>query len=131
MIQVLFLCVGNSARSQMAEGFTRKLGKGLIEAYSAGSKPAVRVEPLAIEVMKEKNIDISNAKPKGFDDIPSDGLDYVISMGCEKVCPFVPAKKYIEWDIPDPKSTDINGFRLVRDIIELEVKDFIKSIGGK
>lgn len=141
MKKVLFLCVGNSARSQMAEGFARTLGRDRLEVFSAGSSPASQVEPLAIEVMKEKNIDISNAKPKGFAEIPLDNIDYVVSMGCEKarlnensfgqVCPFVPAKEYIEWDIPDPKGKTITDYRAVRDDIELKVKHFIQSIKGE
>jgi len=131
MIRILFICVGNAARSQMAEGFARTLGRDRFEVFSAGSKPAGKVAPLAIEVMKEKNIDISKAKPKGFNEIPLDNIDYAVSMGCEKVCPFVPAKQYIEWDITDPEGKTISDYRMVRDDIELKVKDFIQSIKGE
>ncbi|MBI4833393.1 MAG: arsenate reductase ArsC [Planctomycetes bacterium] len=143
MTKILFLCVGNSARSQMSEGFARALGNNMIEAYSAGSKPAVRVEPFAIEVMKEKNIDISAQRPKGFEAFKDKEFDYIVSMGCEKarlngksfgqVCPFMPGKKYLEWDIPDPKDKSIAEFRAVRNIIEQNVRNLIDSInkGGE
>jgi arsenate reductase len=112
----------------MAEGFARTLGKGLIEAYSAGSNPAVRVEPLAIEVMKEKNIDISSHQPKGFESLKGKEFDYIVSMGCEKVCPFMPGKKYLEWDIPDPKGKGLKHFRTVRNTIEQQVKELLNAI---
>jgi protein-tyrosine-phosphatase len=130
MIKILFLCVGNAARSQMAEGFARSISDGKIEAFSAGSNPAGLVDPLAIAVMKEQGIDISSARSKGFDGIPPGPIDYVVSMGCEKVCPFVPAKKYIEWDIHDPKGKTIDDFRAARDTIKRQLKNLLLSMGG-
>ncbi|MBI5777998.1 MAG: arsenate reductase ArsC [Planctomycetes bacterium] len=128
MKRVLFLCIGNAARSQMAEGFARVMAGDKIEAFSAGSKPAGLVDPLAIQVMKEKNIDISQAVSKGFDKIPPGPIDYVVSMGCGDACPAVPAQHYIEWRIPDPKGKDLEYFRNISDEIERQVKKLLKLI---
>lgn len=129
MTKILFLCVGNAVRSQMSEGFARALAGNKIEAFSAGSNPAGQVDPLAIAAMREKNIDISRAVSKGFDKIPPGPFDYIVSMGCEKTCPFAPGKKYLEWDIPDPKNRNPDFFREVRDKIEQEVRNLLQSIG--
>ena len=128
MIKVAFICVQNACRSQMAEGCMKKLGKGLIEAYSAGSHPAEEIDPLAAKVMKEKEIDISSHQPKGFLGMRETNFDYVISMGCKDVCPFLPSRKSIQWNIPDPKGSSIETFRKVRDIIEGKVKILIEKI---
>lgn len=132
MIKVAFICVENACRSQMAEGCMKKLSKGLIEAYSAGSHPAKEINPLAVEVMKEKEIDISSHRPKGFLGMRETNFDYVISMGCKDVCPFLPSRKSIQWNIPNPRGSSIETFRKVRDIIEGKVKILIeKIVSGK
>ncbi len=128
MIKVLFLCVGNAARSQMAEGFARFLADDKIEAFSAGSKPAGLVDTLAIQTMKEKNIDISSHQSKGFDKIPASEFDYVVGMDCGDTCPVVHTKQYIQWDIPDPNGKTIKEFRKVRDEIEQKIDDFIQLV---
>jgi arsenate reductase len=127
--KILFVCIENSCRSQMAEGFAKFYGKDKIEPFSAGSNPSGKVNELAIESMKEKGIDISGQKPKGFKDLPYTNFDYVITMGCGDVCPFVPAKQRIEWEIEDPKEEPIEKFREVRDEIEKKIKEFMKEIG--
>ena len=118
MKTVLFVCVENSCRSQMAEGIVRHFGKGILEAYSAGSKPSGIINPGALEVMREFGIDISKQKSKGFSDLPIKIFDYVITLGCKDICPFVPADKHIEWEIDDPKGKDLDFFRKVRDEIK-------------
>lgn len=128
MKRVLFVCVENSCRSQMAEGFAKEYGKGIIEAYSAGSKPSRVVNPLAIKVMQEAGVDISFYKSKGFNELPIKKFDYVVSLGCKDMCPFVPADKHIEWNIPDPKDREIDFFRRVRDKIREMVLEFIQDI---
>ncbi len=128
MEKVLFVCVENAARSQMAEGFARKLGGDILEVYSAGSKPSGKVDPMAIEVMKESGVDISGQKSKGFVDIPVEKFDYVITMGCQDFCPFYPGKESIEWEIPDPKGQSLPVFRQVRDGILKKVEDFISNV---
>lgn len=126
--KVLFVCIENSCRSQMAEGFANFLGKDKIDAYSAGSKPGTGVNPQAIEVMKEIGIDISGHKAKGFADLPIKKFDYVITMGCGDVCPFFPADRHINWDIEDPKQKEIDFFRKVRDKIKEKVANLIATI---
>jgi arsenate reductase len=123
--RILFLCVGNCCRSQMAEGFGKKFAQGKFEIYSAGSNPAGFVSADAIAVMKEIGIDISAQKSKGFYDLLVKEFDYVISMGCKDVCPFYPSKEKIEWDIHDPIGQPLEVFRLVRDNIAEKVKAFI------
>lgn len=125
---ILFVCVENSCRSQMAEAFARFHGKGKIKAYSAGSRPAGKVDDLAVQVMKERGIDISNQKSKGTDDLPEEKYDIVVSMGCDEQCPYVPAKIRLEWDIPDPKEKSTDFFRKVRDKIESRVISLLQNI---
>ena len=112
----------------MAEGFTEAYGKGKVEVYSAGSRPSYQIDPLVIEVMKEKGIDLSTKKPKGLNDLPPIEMDYLVTMGCEETCPAIPAKKIIEWEIPDPKGKSTDFFREVRDIIEDKVKALFEEI---
>jgi len=112
----------------MAEGFAKKMGQGKVEAFSAGSTPSGQVEEMAIEVMKEKGVNISGQKSKGFDDLKEKNFDYVITLGCKDVCPFVPAKEQIEWDVPDPKGKSIQAFRQTRDVIERKVREFVEGL---
>jgi arsenate reductase len=126
--RILFVCVENARRSQMAEGFANLFGQGKIEVYSAGSSPSSQIDPFVIEVMKEKGIDLSSKKPKGLNDLPPVEMDYLVTMGCEETCPAISAKKIIEWEIPDPKGKSIQVFRKVRDLIENKVKNLLKEI---
>lgn len=128
MKKILFVCVENSCRSQMAEGFGRFLGKGIFEAYSAGSKPSGAVDPMAVEAMKEIGIDISTQKSKGFDELIVKKFDAVITLGCGDVCPFVPATEHIAWEIDDPKGRGMDVFMKVRDRIRYKVKNLSESI---
>lgn len=99
MKKPLFVCVENSCRSQMAEGFARSFGKGVFESYSAGSRPSGKVSPMAIEAMKEAGMDISSQKSKGFDGIGIKQFDAVITLGCGDVCPVAPATEHIAWGL--------------------------------
>jgi arsenate reductase len=126
--RIIFVCVENARRSQMAQGFAEALGKGKIKVYSAGSRPSARIDPLVIEAMEEKGIDISGRRPKGLNDLPSVEMDYLVTMGCEETCPAVPAKKIIEWEIPDPKGKSIDIVRNVRDMIEQKVRALLKEM---
>lgn len=127
-INVLFVCVENSCRSQMAEGFARSLGKGKVAAYSAGSSPSATVDPTAIAVMKEKGIDLSNHTSKSVADLPVQSFDIIVTMGCGDACPAMSASKRIEWNIPDPQSHPIGTFRAVRDKIEAHVKHLLDKL---
>jgi len=121
--------VENARRSQMAAGFAEVLGKGKLEVYSAGSRPASQVDRLVIEVMKEKGIDLSSRHPKGLNDLPPVEMDYLVTMGCEETCPAVLSKRVIEWAIPDPKGKPIDVYRKVRDFIEKKVKTLLRDVG--
>jgi arsenate reductase len=125
--KILFVCVENASRSQMAQGFAETHGQGKIEVYSAGSRPSSQVDPLAIEVMKEKGIDLSARRPKSLNDLPPIEMDYLVTMGCEETCPAIPAKKVIEWEIPDPKGKSLDTFRNIRDMIEEKVRTLLKE----
>jgi protein-tyrosine-phosphatase len=128
-VQFLFVCVENARRSQMAQGFAESLGQGRVEVYSAGSRPASQVDPLIIEVMKEKGIDLSSRHPKGLNDLPPGEMDYLVTMGCEESCPAILSKRVIEWDIPDPKGKPVDVYRKVRDFIEKKVKALLQDVG--
>lgn len=128
MKKILFVCIENSCRSQIAEGFARQLGVGIIEAFSAGSKPSGKVNSMAIEVMREAGIDISGNVSKGFNELPVKDFDYAVTLGCQDICPFVTASKHIEWQIEDPKGRDISFFKKIRDDIKSKVKGLVDTL---
>jgi len=127
--KIVFICVENARRSQMAAGFAEALGQGELEVYSAGSRPSSSIDPPVIQVMKEKGIDLSSKQPKSLNELPSTETDYLITMGCEEICPPVPSKKIIGRSIPDPKGKSIDVFGSVRDMIEGRVRTLIEAIG--
>ena len=128
MKKILFVCIENSNRSQMAQAFAKIHGQGIVEAYSAGSKPSGKVNPKAVEIMKEIGCDLATHQSKSLDEIPQGEYEYVVSMGCGENCPFVPAKNRIEWNIPNPKNMDKEQMREVRRLIERHVKELIEKI---
>ena len=115
---LLFVCIENSNRSQMAEGFARTLGRGRVAAFSAGSRPSGIVNPRAIQFMKEKGIDLTVQLSKGLDDLPQVRWDWIVTMGCGDACPTLPAMHRLDWELPDPKHLPEDEFRAVRDRIE-------------
>ena len=127
--RLLFVCIENSCRSQMAEGFARALGGDHVSAVSAGSRPSGQVDPRAVQFMAEKGIDLTPQQSKGLDDLPS-GItwDYVVTMGCGDACPWLPARHRVDWDLPDPKGLDDHGFRHVRDRIERLVRELVNEV---
>ncbi len=127
-VRIVFACVENARRSQMAEAFAETYGHEEVEVYSAGSRPSSSIDPLVIEVMKEKGTNLSGKRPKGLNELPPIEMDYLITMGCEETCPAVLAKKSVEWDIPDPKGKSIELYREIRDIIEDKVKALLNDI---
>jgi arsenate reductase (thioredoxin) len=129
--RVLFACVGNSARSQMAQGFAQALGGPRVEARSGGSKPLGYVLPEAVAVMQERGIDISAHPSQGFDeDWVRRACDLVVTMGCgDDACPAFIGKPLVDWDLPDPKGRLIEEFRSVRDAIEARVRDLLAERG--
>ena len=122
---LLFVCVENSCRSQMAEGFAHALGQGRIAAFSAGSRPSGLVDARAIQFMREQGIDLSVQRSKGLDELPAVRWDHIVTMGCGDACPHLPARQRRDWDLPDPKQLDDDGFRAVLDRIRLLVHGLV------
>lgn len=128
MKRLLFVCVENSCRSQIAEAFVRIHGGEEIEVYSAGSRPSGQVNPRAIESMREIGYDLSKHHSKSLTHIPDVEYDFVATMGCGDACPFVRAKRCEEWQIPDPKNLPSDQFREIRNLIEQQVKDLLRQL---
>ena len=124
---VAFVCVHNSCRSQMAEGWAKKLGGEMIEAYSAGTEKYPEVKPLAVEVMEEAGVDMSGYYPKLLSDIPQE-VDILITMGCNVSCPFVPAGHTEDWGLDDPSGGPKEGFEETRELVKQKVIDLIVRI---
>ncbi|MEI8279511.1 MAG: arsenate reductase ArsC, partial [Bacteroidota bacterium] len=122
MKNVLFVCVENSNRSQMAQAFATIYGGTDVNAYSAGSRPSGKINPKAIAAMKELHYDLSSHQSKSLDDLPNITFEYAITMGCGDVCPFVHANNRLDWNIPDPRDMNETEFREVRDLIRDKVK---------
>lgn len=128
---VMFVCVHNAGRSQMAQGFLSHLAGDRVEVRSSGTMPADQINPSAIEAMREVGIDISKAKPKVLTDEDVRASDYVITMGCGDACPFYPGKKYLDWKLDDPAGKGVEAVRPIRDQIKRLVVDLIAEIDGK
>ena len=126
--RVLFICVENSNRSQMAEAFARLHGQGKVEAYSAGSRPSGQINPKAIAAMREIGYDLGKHASKSLTKIPDVEYDFVATMGCGDECPYVRAKRREDWEIRDPKNMSEEEFRVVRDEIESKVKELLRNI---
>ena len=129
MKRLLFVCVENSNRSQMAEAFARLHGGNEVEALSAGSRPSGRINPKAIEAMRELGYDLSRHGSKALAEIPAVEYDFVATMGCGDACPWVRAKVREDWQIPDPRDMAPEEFRQVRDLIESKVKTTLARLG--
>jgi protein-tyrosine-phosphatase len=127
MKRVLFVCVENSNRSQMAEAFARMHGGDTVEALSAGSAPSGRINPKAIRFMGELGYDLSGHASKSLQEIDGE-FDAVITMGCGDKCPWVPARLREDWALPDPRDMDDDGYRAVRDEISARVKTLLAAL---
>ena len=125
--RVLFVCVENSNRSQMAVAFARKLGGAQVQAMSAGSRPSGRLNPKAIRFMAELGYDLSAQTSKSLDDVDGE-FDAVVTMGCGDSCPWLPAKRREDWALPDPRELDDDGYRSVRDQIGARVQALLESL---
>ena len=128
MKKVLFVCVENSNRSQMAEAFARIHGAGLVEAASAGSRPSGRINPKAVAAMWELGYDLTAHASKGLDAFDGREVDVAVTMGCGDECPLVRAGRRLEWKIPDPRDMTPDEFRAVRDLVEREVKGLLADL---
>ena len=128
-IKILFVCVENSNRSQMSQAFAKIHGGNEVEAYSAGSKPSGKINPKAIASMKELGYDLSSHHSKSLEEVKEFApFDAVVTMGCGDACPWMPAKKFIDWQIPDPKEMNEEDFRKVRSLIEQKVKELLQEL---
>jgi len=130
MARVLFVCLHNAGRSQMSEAlFTRAAG-GRHEAQSAGTTPGDHVHPQVVEVMDELGIDLSDRRPRKLSNELAEWADVVVTMGCGDECPYIPGKRYLDWDLPDPKGQPIEAVRRTRDEIARRVADLDRELGG-
>lgn len=125
---VLFLCVHNAGRSQMAAGWTRHLGGDRVRVLSAGSEPADRVNPTAVEAMAEVDIDIAGVQPQHWTDETLGAADVVVTMGCGDTCPVVPGTRYVDWPLADPAGRGIEDVRPIRDEIEQRVRALLAEL---
>lgn len=127
--RLLFVCVENANRSQMAEAFARMLGGPAVEAYSAGSRPSGVVNPKAVAAMAELGYDLAAHGSKSLDDLSDVPFDFVATMGCGDACPLVRAGQRADWQIPDPKHLPAEEFRAVRDLIRDKVREALVGLG--
>jgi arsenate reductase (thioredoxin) len=125
---VLFVCVHNAGRSQMAAGYLRRLAGDRVDVLSAGSEPADQVNPVAVEAMAEVGIDVASEEPKLLQDSAVREADVVITMGCGDACPIYPGKRYEDWDLTDPAGLPLAAVRPIRDEIETRVRRLIQSL---
>ena len=127
--EVLFVCVHNAGRSQMAAALTASLSGGRVAVRSAGSEPASAVNPRVVQVMAELGLDLSGEFPKPLTEGAVRAADVVITMGCGDACPFYPGKRYLDWQLDDPAKLDIDGVRRVRDEIAALVRGLLAELG--
>jgi protein-tyrosine-phosphatase len=125
---ILFVCIENSNRSQMAQAFATMYGADRVNAYSAGSRPSGIINPKAIAAMKELDYDLTAHDSKSLDEIPQEEYEYAVTMGCGDACPMVRARHREDWNIPDPRDMDEAAFRQVRDLIGEKVKALLQKI---
>ena len=125
---VLFVCVHNAGRSQMAAGYLRELSGGRVEVLSAGSEPKDRINPVAVQVMAEEGIDIANEQPKILTTDAVEESDVVITMGCGDTCPIFPGKRYEDWDLTDPAGRPVEEVRPIRDEIKQRVQNLLAEL---
>ena len=125
---VLFLCVHNAGRSQMGAGFMRSLGAGSVRVFSGGSEPAAKVNPSAVEVMREVGIDIADNVPQKWSMEMLHEVDVVVTMGCGDTCPYIPGKRYVDWPLDDPAGQGVDAVRPIRDQIKTLVETLLSEL---
>jgi arsenate reductase (thioredoxin) len=128
MANVLFVCLHNAGRSQMSRALFERAARGHHEARSAGTEPADRVHPNVVTVMEEEGIDVSRRVPRLLTNDLARWADVVIAMGCGDACPVIPGKRYIDWDLRDPKGLPLDDVRAIRDDIGLRVAELVKDL---
>jgi arsenate reductase len=128
MTEVLFVCLHNAGRSQMSRALFERAAEGRHRAESAGTTPADRVHPVVVEAMREVGIDLADGQPQKLTDEMAEHSDVVVTMGCGDECPYVPGKRYIDWDLPDPKDKPLDEVRRLREDIGRRVKRLVKEL---
>jgi protein-tyrosine-phosphatase len=126
---VLFLCVHNAGRSQMGAGFMRSLGADRVRVFSGGSEPASKVNPSAVEAMREVGINIADYVPQKWSMEMLHDVDVVVTMGCGDTCPFIPGKRYVDWPLDDPAGQGVESVRPIRDQIKTLVESLLTELG--
>ena len=130
MARVLFVCLHNAGRSQMSEALFTRAADGRHEARSAGTTPGDRVHPEVVAVMRELGIDLASRRPQGLTDELAQWADVVVTMGCGDECPYIPGKRYLDWDLPDPKRLPVDQVRVIRDEIADRVSALVAELDG-
>lgn len=130
MARALFVCLHNAGRSQMSEALFSRAAEGRHEARSAGTTPGDRVHPEVVEAMAELGIDLSDRQPHKLSRADAEWADVVVTMGCGDECPFIPGKRYVDWDLPDPKGQPLAAVRATRDEIERRVQALAEELDG-
>ncbi len=129
MKKILFVCIENSNRSQMAQAFAHIYGNGRVSAFSAGSRPSGTINPKAIVAMNELNYDLTGHSSKSLQEVLGEApFDVVVTMGCGDACPWMPAREHIDWQIPDPREMALEDFNVVRDSIGELVRELVTRI---
>ena len=126
---VLFLCVHNAGRSQMGAGFMRSLGADRVRVFSGGSEPASKVNPSAVEAMREVGINIADYVPQKWSMEMLHEVDVVVTMGCGDTCPYIPGKRYVDWPLDDPAGQGVESVRPIRDQIKTLVESLLTELG--
>jgi arsenate reductase len=127
---VLFVCVHNAGRSQMAAGLLRRYANGAVDVRSAGTAPAVEINPSVVAAMGEAGVDLSDAVPAMLETEAVEGADVVVTMGCGDACPVFPAKRYLDWELPDPTGLPLDEVRPIRDAIDVRVQGLLRDLLG-
>jgi arsenate reductase (thioredoxin) len=127
--RVLFVCLHNAGRSQMSRALFERFADGRHQAESAGTKPGDRVHPEVVAAMHELGVDVSGERPKRLTREMAERADVVVTMGCGDECPYIPGKRYLDWELPDPKGRPIEEVREVREEIERRVRGLVKELG--
>ena len=127
--KILFVCVENSNRSQMSQAFAKIYGENKVEAYSAGSNPSGKINPKAIVAMKELGYDLSTHQSKSLKEVEQYApFDAVVTMGCGDACPWMPARNFLDWEIPDPRNMNEEDFRKVRNLLSEKVQNLLAAL---
>ena len=130
MAHVLFVCLHNAGRSQMSQALFERAADGRHTASSAGTTPGDRVHPEVVEAMRELGVDLSDGVPKRLDRAAAERADVVVTMGCGDECPYIPGKRYLDWDLPDPKGRPVEEVRAVRDNIAKRIESLVRELDG-